>query len=116
MTNYELSIHITHKNQFAWTIVGKIDGKPFHARGCANSHAEAHSAAMQHVAHGSAQPKQTTSDRTIYPPPYDNPDCICGSGLRSMYCKTGHMTECHYPMSCEQANCSHMDRYEKEIR
>jgi hypothetical protein len=24
-----------------------------------------------------------------------------------MFCPMGHMTECHYPYSCEEAQCSH---------
>jgi len=28
-----------------------------------------------------------------------------------IFCPYGHMTECHYPLDCEQANCSHMNKY-----
>jgi hypothetical protein len=27
-----------------------------------------------------------------------------------MICLCGHMLECHYPMSCEEAKCSHYER------
>ena len=48
-----------------------------------------------------------------YPPPAENPKCVCYPNLlAAMFCMTGHMTECHYPMSCRDANCSHLDRYE----
>lgn len=29
------------------------------------------------------------------------------SPMACMFCSTGHMTECHYPMSCGEAQCSH---------
>lgn len=32
--------------------------------------------------------------------------------LSCMFCDSGHMTECHYPFSCEEVNCSH---YQAEI-
>ena len=40
----------------------------------------------------------------------------CPQGLTTpigcMFCECGHMLECHYPDSCETAECSH---YLKEI-
>jgi len=24
-----------------------------------------------------------------------------------MFCEFGHLTECHHPMNCEEAQCSH---------
>ncbi len=27
--------------------------------------------------------------------------------LACMFCQFGHMTDCHYPHTCEEANCSH---------
>lgn len=27
--------------------------------------------------------------------------------MACMFCSYGHMTECHYPETCEEANCSH---------
>ena len=31
-----------------------------------------------------------------------------GTGpMACMFCQYGHMTECHYPQTCEEANCSH---------
>ena len=32
--------------------------------------------------------------------------------MRCMFCFTGHMTECHYPHSCSEAECSHYQRDE----
>lgn len=29
------------------------------------------------------------------------------SPMACMFCNFGHMTECHYPMTCQEANCSH---------
>ena len=29
------------------------------------------------------------------------------SPMSCMFCQFGHMTDCHYPLSCEEANCSH---------
>ncbi len=29
-----------------------------------------------------------------------------------MFCAYGHMLDCHYPKTCEEANCSH---YQQEI-
>lgn len=28
------------------------------------------------------------------------------------FCPYGHMTECHHPKTCDQAKCSHLERYE----
>jgi len=27
--------------------------------------------------------------------------------IACMFCNFGHMTECHYPLNCEEAICSH---------
>jgi hypothetical protein len=32
--------------------------------------------------------------------------------MACMFCPTGHMTECHYPYDCYEAQCSHLERYE----
>jgi len=29
------------------------------------------------------------------------------SPMGCMFCEFGHMMECHFPMNCEEANCSH---------
>ena len=29
------------------------------------------------------------------------------SPMACMFCQYGHMTDCHYPLDCEEANCSH---------
>jgi hypothetical protein len=36
----------------------------------------------------------------------------CGSPMGCVFCSFGHMNECHYPQSCEEARCSHLLRYE----
>ncbi len=40
---------------------------------------------------------------------YDS--CQCSTVMEATFCQTGHMLECHYPMTCSQARCIH---YEKE--
>ena len=37
-------------------------------------------------------------------------DCVCATPAAAMRCAYGHMLECHYPLTCEQANCSHYRR------
>ena len=41
---------------------------------------------------------------------------LCPLGLASpmacMFCHFGHMTDCHYPATCEEVNCSH---YQSEV-
>ena len=36
-------------------------------------------------------------------------DCPRGgaSPMACMFCQFGHMTDCHYPLTCEEADCSH---------
>lgn len=47
-----------------------------------------------------------------YPPPAENPDCRCHPNLmKAFFCSTGHMTECHWPKTCDEARCSHLARY-----
>jgi hypothetical protein len=47
-----------------------------------------------------------------YPPPDKNPRCQCWPNLmRAFFCSTGHMLECHYPMTCDEAKCSHLAGY-----
>lgn len=29
------------------------------------------------------------------------------NGMACMFCQYGHMTFCHHPFTCEEANCSH---------
>lgn len=36
------------------------------------------------------------------------------SPIQCQFCIEGHMTECHYPMDCEQAKCSHYERAVRE--
>jgi hypothetical protein len=60
------------------------------------------------------------SELKSYPPPpcmapeigiSGNPACICTSLLSAFFCQTGHMMECHYPMDCLTAKCSHLAKY-----
>ena len=41
-----------------------------------------------------------------------HPECVCPNPMAPMFCPYGHMLECHYPMTCSEAECSH---YEREI-
>jgi hypothetical protein len=50
-----------------------------------------------------------------YPMPDQNPVCECrGNPMRAMCCPVGHMLECHYPYSCDQAGCAHLRKYDFE--
>jgi len=50
---------------------------------------------------------------TTYPPPDQNPQCRCWPNpMAAFMCMTGHLTECHYPLSCREARCSHLARYD----
>lgn len=42
--------------------------------------------------------------------PAANPKCVC-SPMQAMFCVYGHMLECHFPLTCDQAHCSHLARY-----
>ena len=50
-----------------------------------------------------------------YATPDKAPICRCkdGSVLSPMFCPAGHLTECHFPLDCKQAACSHLPRYEE---
>lgn len=39
-------------------------------------------------------------------------DCPQGAltPMGCMFCPYGHMLECHYPHTCEEAECSHYER------
>ena len=48
-----------------------------------------------------------------YMPPEQVHVCRCQStGAPAIFCPTGHMLECHYPLDCRQAACGHMPKYE----
>lgn len=48
-----------------------------------------------------------------YAPPSEAPVCRChAAGSPGMFCPTGHMLECHYPLTCEAAGCGHLQRYD----
>lgn len=48
-----------------------------------------------------------------YPPPNENPKCVCfneaDNPMAAMFCPYGHLTECHYPLTCAEAMCAHFD-------
>lgn len=35
------------------------------------------------------------------------------SPMACTFCHFGHMLECHHPMTCSQANCSHLAKYDE---
>jgi len=39
-------------------------------------------------------------------------ECPLGPGtpMKCMFCPYGHMLECHYPMTCDEAMCSHYEQ------
>ena len=43
-------------------------------------------------------------------------ECRCprhaSHAMACWFCPFGHATECHYPQTCEEAQCSHLERYE----
>lgn len=43
-----------------------------------------------------------------------NDACHCASLEMAMFCQTGHMVECHYPLSCKEAKCSHYQESQME--
>jgi hypothetical protein len=45
-----------------------------------------------------------------YPAPEENPFCQCkGNSRRAFWCRHGHVLECHYPYTCREAGCSHLE-------
>jgi hypothetical protein len=44
-------------------------------------------------------------------------ECPIGglSPVSCMFCEFGHMTECHYPLDCEEAQCSHYQQGLEEV-
>ena len=49
-----------------------------------------------------------------YAPPNEVPKCLCldKGPMAHMLCPGGHLTECHFPLTCADATCSHLPRYE----
>jgi hypothetical protein len=39
-----------------------------------------------------------------------DPNCQCTTVAAALLCRTGHLLECHFPQSCESAQCSHWQR------
>lgn len=37
------------------------------------------------------------------------------SSMACFLCPGGHATECHYPLDCQEANCSHLVRYNEDV-
>lgn len=35
------------------------------------------------------------------------------STMACTFCQFGHATECHHPMSCSEAKCSHLEKYDE---
>lgn len=35
------------------------------------------------------------------------------TGHACMFCQYGHLTDCHYPKTCREAQCSHLARYQE---
>jgi len=47
-----------------------------------------------------------------YPAPEANPLCKCRRNpSRLFWCKYGHLVECHYPFTCLEAGCDHLEKY-----
>jgi hypothetical protein len=47
-----------------------------------------------------------------YPAPEANPLCRCKRDpSRCFWCKHGHLVECHYPFTCLEAGCDHLEKY-----
>ena len=46
---------------------------------------------------------------------YVNPSeaemCVCPNALAATFCSTGHSLECHFPLTCDMAACSHLEKY-----
>lgn len=55
------------------------------------------------------QPVEGTTETLVA-----QPGCVCDNPMAAMFCPFGHMLECHYPMNCVDANCSHLQRYRSE--
>ncbi|MFW9973016.1 MAG: hypothetical protein ACFFDF_22715 [Candidatus Odinarchaeota archaeon] len=37
--------------------------------------------------------------------PMEDNECV--APMKCMFCPYGHMTECHFPLTCDEAECSH---------
>jgi hypothetical protein len=52
--------------------------------------------------------RRLTLERGNYPPPERNKACLCHDNpLAVLFCPTGHVTACHWPLSCQEADCDH---------
>lgn len=41
-----------------------------------------------------------------------NMSCLCSNEMQAFFCGEGHLTECHVGMRCDEAECSHLSRYD----
>jgi len=55
---------------------------------------------------------QTLGDGRIVTEEMCNPKCHCLTSMEAFFCMEGHLTECHAGMNCNEAECSHLERYE----
>jgi hypothetical protein len=37
------------------------------------------------------------------------------TSIACLFCNEGHPTECHHGMTCKEANCDHLDRYDEGV-
>lgn len=55
------------------------------------------------------------SKETGYQPPAVQPYCCCkGNPMKQNLCMTGHLTECHFPLSCADARCGHFEQEQQQ--
>jgi len=48
----------------------------------------------------------------VYPRRKTIPACRCRQPLQTFWCPYGHLTECHSPKTCLEAECAHSEAYE----
>lgn len=60
------------------------------------------------MSYGTSQAMADTSGE--FPEFAAQPGCECATAAAALMCGSGHLLECHYPMNCEAARCSHWQR------